>query len=114
LKVVSTWYTPTMIYGPGVLPFPPEFDPQHDSQTRLEATVRDTLGEHPDVKVSLVVVEGHAAPELLDQSEGAALLVLGSRGHGAFAGMLLGSVSEHCLSHAQCPVVVIRHAATPA
>jgi nucleotide-binding universal stress UspA family protein len=66
------------------------------------------------VKVSTVIVEGHPAAELLDQSAGADLLVLGSRGHGAFAGMLLGSVSEHCLAHASCPVVVVRHSAQPA
>jgi nucleotide-binding universal stress UspA family protein len=47
---------------------------------------------------------------LLRAAEGADLLVVGSRGHGAFAGMLLGSVSQHCVHHASCPVVVVRHA----
>ena len=47
-------------------------------------------------------------------SQGADLLVVGSRGHGGLAGMLLGSVSEHVIAHANCPVVVIRHhPATP-
>lgn len=114
LKVVSTWYTPTMIYGPGVLPFPTDFDPEGDSRSGLGDTIRETLGDDSKVKVSTVVVEGHPAPELLRASEGADLLVLGSRGHGAFAGMLLGSVSEHCLAHASCPVVVVRHSTTPA
>ena len=43
-----------------------------------------------------------------DRSRGADLLVVGSRGHGEFAGMLLGSVSEHCVSNANCPVLVLR------
>jgi nucleotide-binding universal stress UspA family protein len=53
------------------------------------------------------VVEGHPAEVLLRAGSGAQLLVLGSRGHGAFAGIVLGSVSQHCVQHAPCPVVVV-------
>jgi nucleotide-binding universal stress UspA family protein len=56
-----------------------------------------------------VVAEGPPALELLKAAQNADLLVVGSRGHGAFAGMLLGSVSEHCVAHSSCPVVVVRH-----
>jgi nucleotide-binding universal stress UspA family protein len=53
-------------------------------------------------------VEGNAAQVLLDACDGADLLVVGSRGHGGFTEALLGSVSQHCVHHARCPVVVLR------
>jgi nucleotide-binding universal stress UspA family protein len=52
-------------------------------------------------------VEGHPAEVLVGTAEDADLLVVGSRGHGGFVGMLLGSVSQHVLAHAKCPVVVV-------
>lgn len=54
------------------------------------------------------VAEGNPAQVLIDASDGADLLVVGSRGHGGFTEALLGSVSQHCVQHAHCPVVVIR------
>lgn len=54
------------------------------------------------------MIEGHPAAVLLTAAEGADLLVLGCRGHGGFVGALLGSVSQHCVHHATCPVVIIR------
>jgi nucleotide-binding universal stress UspA family protein len=76
----------------------------------LGESVREALGEDPppDVEVLEVVLPGHPAQVLIDQSAHAALLVVGSRGHGGFAGTLLGSVSQLCLQHAHCPVLVVR------
>lgn len=62
--------------------------------------------------VTRKVVEGHPAQVLVDAAADADVLVVGSRGHGGFAGMLLGSVSEHVAAHALCPVLVIRHPLT--
>ncbi|MFF0428177.1 universal stress protein [Streptomyces sp. NPDC004520] len=54
------------------------------------------------------VVEGHPATVPIGESRDADLLVVGSHGRGAFTGMLLGSVSGHCVHHASCPVLVVR------
>ena len=56
------------------------------------------------------IVYGHPAVVLVDASRTADLLVVGNRGHGAFTGMLTGSVSMHCVNNANCPVVVVRGA----
>lgn len=61
----------------------------------------------PSVLCESRVVEGHAGSVLLDQAKGAVLVVVGSRGRGELAGMLLGSVSHQVLHHASCPVTVV-------
>jgi nucleotide-binding universal stress UspA family protein len=64
--------------------------------------------EYPGVAIERRVEEGPAAHVLVDRSAEADLLVVGSRGHGEFSGMLLGSVSQHCAANAHCPVLVHR------
>jgi nucleotide-binding universal stress UspA family protein len=60
------------------------------------------------VPVNARVAEGNAAKVLIDLAGSDDLLVVGSRGHGGFAGLLLGSVSQQVMAHAQCNVVVVR------
>jgi nucleotide-binding universal stress UspA family protein len=106
LDVVVTWEWPTS-YG-WSLPFPTGYDPAADAQRLLDSALADIGPAHPDVDIQTRVVEGHPAPVLVELSKGADLLVVGSRGHGEFSGMLLGSVSEHCVTNAHCPVLVLR------
>jgi len=81
---------------------------RENAEGLMRQTLNDTLGDHPEVVIGSEVVEGSAARVLLDASKDADLLVVGSRGHGGFAGMLLGSVSQHVVAHASCPVIVVR------
>jgi len=76
--------------------------------------IAEACGQGEPVKITSRVVEGNAAQALLDASAGAELLVVGSRGHGGFVEALLGSVGQHCVHHATCPVVVIRDSVTGA
>jgi nucleotide-binding universal stress UspA family protein len=88
----------------------PEVDLEGDTRRALKEAIEELAGSYQEVTVHPEVVEGHPSLVLVRAAEHASLLVVGSRGHGAFAGMLLGSVSDYCVHHAKCPVVVIRHA----
>ncbi|MBS2966789.1 universal stress protein [Actinocrinis puniceicyclus] len=106
LQAISAWQYPG---GYGWVPDFSELDFEAEAQKGLDDTVARALGAEPDVPVTTRVIEGNAAIVLIDASQGADLLVVGSRGHGAFAGMLLGSVSQHCAQNASCPVLIVRH-----
>jgi len=106
LQVITCWESSTT-YG-WIPPFPAHSDTGAEATHTLEATVAEVLGDDPGIHIDLTVVEGQAAPALLEAARGASLLVVGSRGHGEFTGLLLGSVSERCVTHAPCPVTVVR------
>lgn len=80
-------------------------DGKNKAIKELHDSIVATLGE--DSGTVETVVRRPAPLALLKAAKNAALLVLGTRGRGAFSGMLLGSVSQHCVQHAPCPVVVV-------
>lgn len=87
---------------------PAGFDFGDNAGAVLTQAIDEALGPDRRVEVRPVVVCGNPAAVLLDASRGAELLVVGSRGHGGFTEALLGSVGQHLVQHAGCPVVVIR------
>ena len=110
LVVLTAWLPvpPPLAGTSSTLPTHGLTDAGETAKELLMAAVRDVLGEDPPVLVQPQVKEGSAAKLLIDFSEDADLLVVGSSGHGGFAGMLLGSVSQHVTAHAKCTVVVVR------
>jgi nucleotide-binding universal stress UspA family protein len=76
----------------------------------LRKTIEPALATRPGVKVNAHAVRGPEAESLMEAAAGADMLVVGSRGRGGFKGLLLGSVSQQCVHHAPCPVVVVPQA----
>jgi nucleotide-binding universal stress UspA family protein len=111
LIAVSTWHLPPLPMSPPYGQLPPEgyeSQPERDARELLERLTEDLEPRTPEVDVRISISKGNPAKVLIDMSQSADLVVVGSRGHGGFAGMLLGSVSQHVVAHKACPVVVIR------
>jgi nucleotide-binding universal stress UspA family protein len=106
IEAVTVWSYPA---GYGLAPVSDgAADFEGDAGKVLFEALAEVSGIAPDVVIEPLVVHGHAADVLVREAKDADLLVVGSRGHGGFAGMLLGSVSQHCVQHARCPVLVVR------
>jgi len=111
LEVVSVWEDPYRYWREGV-PLAPGSDTEQAALRASTRVVEDAAEQvrarHPALEVWAHALEGSPADLLMERSVRAALLVVGTRGHGGFAGLLLGSVSQQCVTHARCPVVVVR------
>jgi nucleotide-binding universal stress UspA family protein len=105
VEAITAWHIPT---GTGWIPTPDMPDYQDDAFTILTEAMAEMSAVDPDVKVCPRIVEGRAGQVLVDAADGAALLVVGSRGHRGLAEALLGSVGQYCANNASCPVVIIR------
>jgi len=108
LRVVCAWQTPYGALVGGFVP-PPDFretlERGADETARRAAEIASQL--EPSIYVEHEAIEGYPAEVLVDEAREAALVVVGSRGHGGFASMLLGSVSHEVAQHASCPVVIV-------
>jgi nucleotide-binding universal stress UspA family protein len=108
--VLSAWRPPVQFWGGDVQP-PGHVHPEEleSAQARwLQDWVRPWRDRHPQVDVRWMLSVERPAPALVEAAREASLVVVGSRGHGGFAGLLLGSVSQQVINHAPCPVVVVR------
>ena len=104
IDVVIAWDYPQVYGVPGYVDdWRPDLDAEKVLQDSLDAVFAGDLpqGLRPLVR------QGPARQVLLKASSDAEMLVVGSRGHGGFAGLLLGSVSAACAEHADCPVLVV-------
>jgi nucleotide-binding universal stress UspA family protein len=110
VDAVAVWHYPVATGGYGWTPVGvgAEYDFRELTEKILADVISNALDPGSDVRVRAQVIEGNPAQVLIDASAGADLLVVGSRGHGGFTEALLGSVSQHCVHHARCPVVVLR------
>jgi len=110
VQAVIAWQYPVALSGYAWAPVPvvEAADCEEIAQKTVAEAISTVGDAGKDVRISSRVVGGNPAQVLIDAAADADLLVVGSRGHGGFAGALLGSVSQHCVHHARCPVVVIR------
>jgi nucleotide-binding universal stress UspA family protein len=109
VDAIMAWEFPVVGGSYGWAPTVPFDDTDYSELAvkTLSAAVAE-VGPPPGAVVNQIVIEGNAAQVLLDAAKDADMIVVGNRGHGAFAEALIGSVSVRCLHHATCPVVVVR------
>lgn len=103
LQIVTTWKYFTDYNAIGVT----EWSPEKDATEILREACRHQFGDSLPEWVTTGSAEGNPAQRLITASEGADMLVVGSRGHGGVVGLLLGSVSSACAEKAHCPVLVV-------
>jgi nucleotide-binding universal stress UspA family protein len=104
IDVVMAWQVPTLAYRS----IGPIIDMQQATEEALAQAVDDVFGEQRPNGMQLRTIQGGGAAVLLDASRDALMVVVGSRGRGGFAGLLLGSVSAKVAEHAECTVLIVR------
>lgn len=110
VRAVLAWHYPTAASVPpkGHAPEEVSKEVQGEEVGILREAIAKVAPDVPEADVHGAVVYGHPAEALISESGRADLLVVGRRGHGGFLRMHLGSVSQHCVTSAECPVVVVR------
>lgn len=104
VEATGCWHYPRMYVGHEVMG---AHGFEEQAGKLLEQTVVAAFGPNRPANVRTILLHGSARELLIEASRGADLLVIGRRGQGGFAGLLLGSVSSACVAHAHCPVMVL-------
>lgn len=109
VRAVFAWHSPSAAGLPlaGIAPAPVKYEIEATLHSMLDDAVAQAFSGDAADGVEKKLIFGHPAQVLIDESKEADLLVVGKSGHGAFTGMLVGSVSIHCVSNAHCPVTVV-------
>lgn len=105
IEAVTVWHFPATFDGSYSAAV---WSPEKDAQEILDAALSTAFPDGAPEGLTSTVVSGPTASALIEKSKTAAMLVLGSRGRGGFAGLRLGSVSAACSQHAHCPVLIMR------
>ena len=114
LTLLHVWNAPGYETAGVVVPDTFNLEEAHSDELRAMAeTVAGLAEKYPDVHVEQRLRQGRPAKALADATRGAALVVVGSRGHGGFASLMLGSTSRALLHHAYCPVLVVKPGTVP-
>jgi len=111
LRLVASWEIPPAVLASVVAGRDFYEDFRENAAVAVAEAAAKVKEMQPAVECEERVVEGQAGNVLIEEAQDAFLLVVGSRGHGAFRGLLLGSVSRQVVQHAPCPVVVVPPAA---
>jgi nucleotide-binding universal stress UspA family protein len=108
IHAVVAWEYPIVLGLDGGMP--ETWKPDETAKEILSDTLDSVFGKERPTGLKGSISQGHATFVLLDASNTADMLIVGSRGLGGFSGLLLGSVSSTCAEHAKCPVLVVHGA----
>lgn len=105
IHAIVAWEYPVIFGLEGGLPL--DWKPDQFAKEILDKSLEEVFGKNRPPGLRGSISQGHPTFVLLDAAKDAEMLIVGSRGLGGFAGLLLGSVSSSCAEHAKCPVLVV-------
>jgi nucleotide-binding universal stress UspA family protein len=108
LRIISAWEITPIIGAVGMYPAEALYGFKEQAESTVQAALARAAELEPAVATEGRVVQGQPAQVLIKEAQDATLLVVGTRGRGGFASLLLGSVSQQVVHHAPCPVTIVR------